>query len=60
MIEEAFGREPRPDEIERLVAVAGRCGDARGVAAGEQAATRVVWKDVAHAIFLAQEFSHVE
>jgi hypothetical protein len=46
--------------VQRLVAVAEACGMARGVPADEWAASAAVWNDVAHAILLMQEFSHVE
>lgn len=60
MLREAVGRSPSAAELERLVAVAGRCAEARGVPEAEKAASAVVWRDVAHAIFLMQEFTYVE
>jgi hypothetical protein len=60
MLALALSREPEPAEVERLVAVADRCATARGVAPEARSASRELWRDVAHAIFLLQEFSHVE
>lgn len=60
MLASALAREPEPAEVERLVAVADRCATARGVAPEARAASRQLWRDVAHAIFMMQEFSHVE
>jgi hypothetical protein len=60
MLAAALACEPGPTEVERLVAVAERCGACRGVAADAQAASHAVWQDVAHAIFMLPEFSHVE
>ena len=40
--------------------MAERCATARGVAPEARAASRDLWRDVAHAIFLMQEFSYVE
>jgi hypothetical protein len=60
MLATALSREPEPAEVERLVAVADRCATARGVAPEARAGSRDLWRDVAHAIFLLQEFSHVE
>jgi len=56
----ALSREPEPAEVTRLVALAERCGSARGVAPEARASSRDLWRDVAHAIFLMQEFSYVE
>jgi len=60
MLTAAFGHPPDAARVERLVAAAGACGLARGVPADEWTGSAAVWKDVAHAIFLMQEFSHVE
>ena len=60
MLTTAFGPAPEPATVERLVAVADRCGSARGVPAGDRAAAASVWRDVAHAIFMLPEFIHVE
>jgi len=60
MLTAAFGHAPDAARVQRLAAVAEECGLARGVPSDERAASRAVWKDVAHAIFLMQEFSHVE
>ncbi|MEX0671558.1 MAG: PSD1 and planctomycete cytochrome C domain-containing protein [Pirellulales bacterium] len=60
MLAAAYGRRPAAADVERLVALADRCGFARGVPSAEWATSAAVWKDVAHAIFLMQEFTHVE
>jgi hypothetical protein len=60
MLTTAFGHPPDAARVARLVAMAEACGLARGVPADERAASGAVWKDVAHAIFLMQEFTHVE
>jgi cytochrome c551/c552 len=60
MLTTAFGHPPDVARVARLVAMAEACGLARGVPADERAASGAVWKDVAHAIFLMQEFTHVE
>lgn len=60
MLASALSREPGTAEVERLVAVAERCATARGVDDEHRAGSTAVWRDVAHAIFLMQEFSHVE
>jgi len=60
MLAAALGRPPAAAELARLVAVADRCGLARGVPSDERALSAAVWKDVAHAIFLMPEFTHVE
>ena len=60
MLTAAFGHEPDTERVHRLVAVAEACGLARGAPSDALAASTAVWKDVAHAILLMQEFSHVE
>jgi hypothetical protein len=60
MLSAALSRKPEPAEVERLVAVADRCATARGVASESRVASKDVWRDVAHSIFMIQEFSHVE
>jgi hypothetical protein len=60
MLTMAFGHPPDSARVERLVAVAEACGLARGVPSDEWSASAAVWKDVAHALLLMQEFSHVE
>jgi hypothetical protein len=60
MLEEAVGRPARPAEVARLAAVAAASAEARGVAAADRPTSVPLWQDVAHAIFLTQEFSHVE
>jgi len=60
MLTVAFGHEPDAERVQRLVAVAEACGLARGVPSDERATSNAVWKDVAHAILLMQEFSHVD
>ena len=60
MLEEALGRPARPEEVTRLAAVAAASAEARGVEASARLASVPLWQDLAHAIFLTQEFSHVE
>ena len=60
MLTTAFGHVPDAASVGRLVALADACGLARGVPSDERAASTAVWKDVAHAVYLMQEFSHVE
>lgn len=60
MLTAAFGHEPDAERVQRLVWVAEACGLARGVPSDEWATSNAVWQDVAHAILLMQEFSHVE
>ena len=60
MLAEGLGRPATATEIDRLTAVAEACATARGVAVQERPAAEAVWKDVAHAILMHPEFSHVE
>jgi len=60
MLEEGLGRTATADEIDRLMALAEACAVARGVPSYERSASEAVWKDVAHAIIILPEFSHVE
>jgi hypothetical protein len=60
MLAFALGRQPAAADLARLVRVADRCGLARGVPSDGRATSATVWKDVAHAIFLMPEFTHVE
>jgi mono/diheme cytochrome c family protein len=60
MLEEALGRPARPEEVTRLATLASASAEARGVAGAERPTSVPLWQDVAHAIFLTQEFSHVE
>lgn len=60
MLETAFGRPARPEDVQRLARVASASAAARGVSASERLTSVPLWQDVAHAIFLTQEFSHVE
>lgn len=60
MLEEALRRPARPEEVARLAAVAAASAEARGVETAARLASVPLWQDVAHAIFLTQEFSHVE
>ena len=60
MFEEGLSRPALASESDRLVAVAEACVTARGAASQERSATESVWQDVAHAILMLPEFSHVE
>ena len=60
MLEEALSRPATAAEVDRLTAVAEACATARGVPEQERPAAEAVWKDVAHAILMHPEFSHVE
>jgi hypothetical protein len=60
MLVAALGRPPAAADVQRLVAVADRCAAARGVPEDARATSPAVWRDVAHAIFMLQEFTHVE
>jgi hypothetical protein len=60
MVEEGLGRPATDAEVERLAAVAEACAAARGVPPQERSRAEAVWKDVAHAILILPEFSHVE
>ncbi len=60
MLGAALSRAPDPAEVARLVAVAERCATARGVAPEARVTSRDLWRDVAHTVFMMQEFSHVE
>jgi len=60
MLAEGLGRPATTAEIERLTAVAEACATERGVPVRERPAAEAVWKDVAHAILMHPEFSHVE
>ena len=60
MLEEALLRPARPEEVAGLAAVAAAAAKTRGVTAADRLTSVPLWQDVAHAIFLTQEFSHVE
>jgi hypothetical protein len=60
MVEEGLGRPATGTEVERLAAVAEACAAARGVPPQDRPRAESVWKDVAHAILMLPEFSHVE
>jgi hypothetical protein len=60
MLLAALGRPPAAADVQRLVAVADRCAAARGVPEDARATSPAVWRDVAHSIFMLQEFTHVE
>jgi len=60
MLEEALGRPARPEDVTRLATLASAAAEARGVEASARLESVPLWQDVAHAIFLTQEFSHVE
>jgi hypothetical protein len=60
MLEEALLRPARPEEVAWLMSVAAAAAKTRGVTAADRLTSVPLWQDVAHSIFLTQEFSHVE
>lgn len=60
MFTAAFVRPPKPDETARLVKLAQRSAELRGVEAGALLSCQPVWQDVAHAIFNLKEFIYVQ
>ncbi len=60
MFQNAFGRAPSADETARLVALANRCAELRGVDTDALAGCQPVWQDVAHALFNLKEFINVQ
>lgn len=59
MFRDALGRPPRPHELIRLDGSIAQLAELHQVAADDVAASRAVWKDVAHAIFNLQEFIYI-
>lgn len=60
MFAAAFARPPQPDETARLVMLAQRSAELRGIEAGAWLTCQPVWQDVAHAIFNLKEFIYVQ
>ncbi len=59
MLAAGLGRPGSATEVEQLLDVARACSAARAATATEHDPT-TVWKDIAHAILLMPEFSHVD
>ncbi|MCC6152875.1 MAG: DUF1553 domain-containing protein, partial [Candidatus Hydrogenedentes bacterium] len=60
IFEAAFGRALDDTEIARVVKLAARCAELRGVDTDTMMTCQPVWQDVAHAVFNAKEFIYVQ
>jgi mono/diheme cytochrome c family protein len=60
LFETAFARPPKPEETDRFVQFAERCGELHGVTPDALLTSTDVWQDVAHAIFNLKEFIYVQ
>ena len=56
----AYGRPPKLEETQRLVAFAMHCAELRGADVNQLMTCQPAWQDVAHAMFNLKEFIYVE
>jgi hypothetical protein len=59
VFQKALGRSPGKDERARFERAVGRIAELHGVSPDVVLGSRVVWKDVAHAVFNLKEFIYI-
>lgn len=59
MVAIALGRDPTRDELQRLEQAVDRLASLHQVAPGDRMSSRLVWRDMAHAMFNLKEFIYI-